>query len=1283
MTLTNNLTTTGSPALPAIIYKNGSFLSTANTGAATETMVVKANFTELHIRVTWPTVGSETRLHCWYRKTGDAEWAFGADLDLLSIGTGEFIGVIGNLVPGQEYDVLAWTGTTEIAYNSAEATRKPLVVDRDLTITDEVYVKPGATGTGTFDDPADLGASVAAFSSGERIQVLPGDYRNVTSSGDVNADNIALVAYDENNRPRIFGDFSFPGMSWSAHGAITGAWETSIGGTDQPFIDTAHVNTVDGYVLPHCYDDDELIDAPAGFRLKTGPILVVKLHDHSDPGVTGISISHNQRLLKNIGSNTVIKNIDFYNFGRHSSTAIFRGDADTTDFTIEDCTFTNCKLAAQFTNSTRIHINRCRCTGRYEFNTWDQAKGTDVTATKAMGDGNSFSFETDCSQVVVEDVVYDGGMDGIKLTGGSLPGSVFHHAISILRLRTQRMLDDSISVGSHSCGVLIEDIECLECANLVALADFTVGPVWIVQGVGTGIKFRNRISNGAFIDDLDSTSSEMFKYGSDSTTAVRGIVRAYFCTGLCDTPNPDIGDYRGDNLQTNVSPDGVEVINCIVASPEDLVHFSGVTTNVLRENNFYWPTDSTRADTAKYSEGGAYSNDLADWVADSGFDGATDVRIGQSPSLEGDPKLDAAYFPLDDSPCKGTAQSIRGFSYIGSNIGGRQPARVRAATIPVIGKTVVDHAVGAEIKIISPSDLILASSSRNVIINSGEDIEALRLDKDQDAHFANEVFCEDLTVTNPPWGSGSVDISGTPAVNQVVFWLDSDTIKGDSNLIWDGTNRKLKLTEDSNTNSDKAVLTLAKLPEDLGASSNNEDLGEITFSGWGGSTEIQGARILFEADESWSESTARTNMFIGLTPAGATEPVDVLFLESTGNFGLGAAPGTGSSMLLLQRSDEFFFRLACHSNTSADSGRIKFEKFPDDGLTMTTGEEIGNLRWEGDDGTASGLAAEIFVKSGGTWAVGDHPSTMEFWTTPDASATITKQLEIDLSGDVVATNDVHMQNLRFDETGARQAIIEASYLTYNINGGTRWHMDYSGHFRPETDSLVNLGASYARIATIWLDVINDNIDLSGAQDSIHIHRGSSNEQNIYLYNDATNLASDYERFRIDWTDTANVCTLGTHTVGGSTRSFVFKRGSSSYLGFYSAGIETSVDIYPDADGSADLGTSALFFGTGYIDSITHGTNAAITASVTQTQGQAPQTVDVIEVSVCANANDVITIRSAEAGAFHFIKNNGAQTLQIFPASGDNINGTGVNSSVTLAAGSSVKYYAIDATNWCS
>lgn len=92
------------------------------------------------------------------------------------------------------------------------------------------------------------------------------------------------------------------------------------------------------------------------------------------------------------------------------------------------------------------------------------------------------------------------------------------------------------------------------------------------------------------------------------------------------------------------------------------------------------------------------------------------------------------------------------------------------------------------------------------------------------------------------------------------------------------------------------------------------------------------------------------------------------------------------------------------------------------------------------------------------------------------------------------------------------------------------------------------------------------------------------------------------------------------------------------------------------------------------------TTASITASTTQTQGQQALTSDINEVSACANANDVVTLPSAVAGRHCLVINNGANTLQVFPASGDNL-GAGVDTSTTIASGSRKWFVAFDSTNY--
>lgn len=114
------------------------------------------------------------------------------------------------------------------------------------------------------------------------------------------------------------------------------------------------------------------------------------------------------------------------------------------------------------------------------------------------------------------------------------------------------------------------------------------------------------------------------------------------------------------------------------------------------------------------------------------------------------------------------------------------------------------------------------------------------------------------------------------------------------------------------------------------------------------------------------------------------------------------------------------------------------------------------------------------------------------------------------------------------------------------------------------------------------------------------------------------------------------------------------------------------------DGSTSMSGDLAFDGGTYIKwSVT----AGITASTTQTQGEGALTAGVNEVSTVANTNDTVTLPAAVTGREVKIFNNGANTLQIFPTSGDAINTLAVDASTTAATGDNIIFVAFNATTW--
>jgi hypothetical protein len=146
----------------------------------------------------------------------------------------------------------------------------------------------------------------------------------------------------------------------------------------------------------------------------------------------------------------------------------------------------------------------------------------------------------------------------------------------------------------------------------------------------------------------------------------------------------------------------------------------------------------------------------------------------------------------------------------------------------------------------------------------------------------------------------------------------------------------------------------------------------------------------------------------------------------------------------------------------------------------------------------------------------------------------------------------------------------------------------------------------------------------------------------------------------------------------------FDSASSAKLDFIT--VTQAVDLdQMETDIAAALGstggtiTGDLTLGAGTF--VNYSVTAGITASTTQTQGEGALVSGVNEVSTVANANDTVTLPAAVAGRQCIVINNGANTLQIFPASGDNINTGAVDASTTAATGDNILFIAINSTKW--
>jgi len=120
------------------------------------------------------------------------------------------------------------------------------------------------------------------------------------------------------------------------------------------------------------------------------------------------------------------------------------------------------------------------------------------------------------------------------------------------------------------------------------------------------------------------------------------------------------------------------------------------------------------------------------------------------------------------------------------------------------------------------------------------------------------------------------------------------------------------------------------------------------------------------------------------------------------------------------------------------------------------------------------------------------------------------------------------------------------------------------------------------------------------------------------------------------------------------------------------------DIATEITNSIDKDGQTLISGI-----LQHSVTVGQTANTGSVQGNNPITTEFYEIATCANAGDACTLPAAKAGQRVIIVNNGANSADVFPASGDKIDGGSANAAFALAAGSNALFICQDATDWDS
>ncbi|KKN46594.1 hypothetical protein LCGC14_0671440 [marine sediment metagenome] len=253
------------------------------------------------------------------------------------------------------------------------------------------------------------------------------------------------------------------------------------------------------------------------------------------------------------------------------------------------------------------------------------------------------------------------------------------------------------------------------------------------------------------------------------------------------------------------------------------------------------------------------------------------------------------------------------------------------------------------------------------------------------------------------------------------------------------------------------------------------------------------------------------------------------------------------------------------------------------------------------------------------------------------------------------------------------------YIENEAVGGNGQALDAGIYFKGTSLSAGNKAFTYG---VDFSGATYGSADIKLSDDSVI--NDANNRWGIGTSNPATKVEISHAGFvKLRVTNTDN--SVSGELVAGFGASAGFWLQSQSNHPLYFSTNSGNAKMTLAIDGNFGIGTiiptAALQMGNDKLIAVD--VNAGLTASTTQEQGQGALTAQVNEISTVANDGDTITLPAAVTGIEIEIINNGANTLKIFPASGDDLGlGTGATTSFEeLEANERVKFVAYDTTNW--
>ena len=201
---------------------------------------------------------------------------------------------------------------------------------------------------------------------------------------------------------------------------------------------------------------------------------------------------------------------------------------------------------------------------------------------------------------------------------------------------------------------------------------------------------------------------------------------------------------------------------------------------------------------------------------------------------------------------------------------------------------------------------------------------------------------------------------------------------------------------------------------------SGDDLGEIAFKGFDSATYFTSARIRVDSSGTIGAGRVASTMQFYTAPDSVTVSTLRMSIAPTGEVTI-ASPDSGTGLTVSGggatiTAGDFLVTAgeATLTNGDANIGNtdgaatapfVNFKKSRAGGI-ITTGDDLGEIAFQGHDGGSYFTSARIRADSSGTIGAGRIASTMQFYTAPDSVTASTLRMSIAPTGEVtIATPD--------------------------------------------------------------------------------------------------------------------------------------------------------------------------------------------------------------------------------------------------------------------------------------